>query len=71
MGLSTQVIKTLLGFTFHNAGSSSCCCQSLETRVLPGGNMVNKVDIKGQASQESRETVGNQRDILWGTTSTS
>lgn len=34
MGLSTHVIRTLLGFTFHNAGSSSCCCQSLEPSVL-------------------------------------
>ena len=34
MGLSTHVIKTLLGFTFHNTGSSCCCCQSLEPSVL-------------------------------------
>lgn len=65
MGLSTHVTKTLLGFTFHSAGSPSCCCHLLEPQRAAGGrHSVNKVwRVNYYAtSKESRETAENQRD---------
>ena len=62
MGLSSHIIKTLLGFTFHNAGCSSCCCQSLEPSVLQEATLQTrqmsrvKPARKAEKPQETKDT---------------